>query len=174
MLYAIEEHAPELIGDGHFVADNATVIGQVTLQARSSVWFNAVIRGDNDRITIGEDSNVQDAAVLHTDAGIQLTVGPRVTIGHQAMLHGCTIGENSLIGIQAVVLNGARIGRNCIIGAGSLVGEGKTIPDNTLWMGTPARQVKELTDAQAAMLRAAAEHYVGNARRYRETLRAID
>lgn len=173
MLYAIDDHAPELIGDGHFIADNATVIGQVTLHPRSSVWFNAVIRGDNDRITIGEDSNVQDAAVLHTDDGIGLTLGSHVTVGHQAMLHGCTIGDNTLIGIQAVVLNRASIGRNCIIGAGSLIGEGKVIPDNSLVMGTPGRVVKSLSDAQVQMLRAAATHYVDNAARYRERLRVI-
>lgn len=170
MLYQLGNRRVTLEGEGHFIADNATLIGSVVLKSHASIWFNVVIRADNDVITIGENSNVQDGTVLHTDEGIRLTVGRNVTVGHKVMLHGCEIGENSLIGINAVVLNKARIGRNCIIGANALVPEGKEIPDNSLVMGSPGRVVKELTEEQVAMLAHGAEHYVQNARRYREQL----
>ena len=141
MIYSLDERTVELRGD-HFVAPNATVIGSVVLENEASVWFNAVVRGDNDLITIGENSNVQDASVLHTDAGIKLTIGKDCTIGHMVMLHGCTIGDCSLIGIKSVILNNTVIGKNCIIGANTLLTEGKTIPDGSLVMGSPGRVVR--------------------------------
>lgn len=142
-----------------WIADNATVIGDVELGEKVSVWFGAVIRGDNSKIRLGNYSNVQENAVLHTDAGIELHVGEYVTIGHQAMLHGCTIGDNSLIGINAVILNHAVIGRNCIIGANALIPEGKVIPDNSLVMGSPGKVVKTLDEFAEARLKMSALHY---------------
>ena len=139
----------------------------------ASVWFGCVLRGDNDDIIIGERSNIQDGSVLHTDPGIKLTVGQDVTVGHQVMLHGCTIGDNSLIGIQAVVLNRAVIGRNCIIGAGALIPEGKVIPDNSVVMGMPGKVVKENPESAAAMLKMQAAHYVQNAQRYLQDLKPL-
>jgi carbonic anhydrase/acetyltransferase-like protein (isoleucine patch superfamily) len=152
----------------YWVAPTATVIGRVKLGADASVWWGAVLRGDNECITIGQGSNVQDNAVLHTDPGFPLDVGARVTVGHQAMLHGCTIGEGSLIGIGAVVLNGARIGRNCLIGAMAFIGEGKEIPDNALVKGIPGKIVGEVTAEQAMRIHAGTAHYVRNWRRYRD------
>lgn len=150
----------------YFVADSARVIGNVLLEDDASVWFGAVIRGDNELITIGANTNVQDGAVLHTDPGFPLTLGRNVTIGHMAMLHGCTVGEGSLIGIGAVVLNGAKIGRNCLIGAKALVTEGKEIPDNSMVVGAPAKIVRTFTDEQAAALLRNARHYVQNGKRF--------
>ena len=155
----------------YWVAENAMVIGNVTLHHNASVWFGVTIRGDNDPIIIGENSNVQDGSVLHTDEGCPLTIGPNVTVGHMAMLHGCTIGENSLIGIGATVLNNARIGKNCLIGAHALIPEGKDIPDNSLVMGAPGKVVREVSDDQAFVLKASAAHYVENWKRYRAGLR---
>lgn len=172
MIFELADVQPR-IADSAWVAPNATVIGNVVLEADSSVWFNVVIRGDNDTMTVGERSNIQDGTVIHTDAGIPLTIGAGVTVGHQAMVHGCTIGDNSLIGIQAVVMNNAKIGKNCLIGAGSLIPEGKVIPDNSLVMGTPGKVVRQLTEAEIQMLRMSAEHYVQNARRYREQMSKI-
>ncbi|MEO8345944.1 MAG: gamma carbonic anhydrase family protein [Betaproteobacteria bacterium] len=172
MVYSLGDDRVEFRGVGHFVAPDATLVGNVVLEHQVSVWFQAVIRGDNDRIHIGAGSNIQDGSVLHTDAGIPLTVGNAVTVGHQVMLHGCTIGEGSLIGIKAVVLNGAVVGRECLIGACSLIPEGKVIPDRSLVMGTPGKVVRTLTDVEVAELRAIAEGYVVNARRYRALLRA--
>jgi carbonic anhydrase/acetyltransferase-like protein (isoleucine patch superfamily) len=149
-----------------FVAPNATLIGAVILQARSSIWFNVVARGDNEPIDIGEETNVQDGSVLHTDEGVPLRIGRGVTVGHKVMLHGCEIGDYSLIGINAVVLNRAKIGSFCIIGANALVPEGKEIPDGSLVMGTPAKVVRQLTDLERAKLKGSAEHYVRNAQRY--------
>lgn len=160
MLYRLGEHKVDTQGDNYFVADSADVIGLVRLENNVSVWFNAVIRGDVELITVGENSNVQDGAVLHTDHGYPLTIGKNVTVGHKAMLHGCTIGDNSLIGINAVILNGARIGKNCLIGANSLVTEGKEIPDSSLVMGSPAKVVKTLSKEQQADLVKSAEVYV--------------
>src|SRR5437764_1144208 len=139
MLYTLASREVQLRGGHHFVAANATVIGSVVLEDESSIWFNTVIRGDNDLITIGARSNVQDAAVLHTDEGIRLTLGSEVSVGHQAMLHGCTIGDGSLVGIKALVLNHAVIGRECLIGANALVTEGKVIPDRSLVLGSPGK-----------------------------------
>lgn len=174
MIYKLGEHRVEILGDDYFVAENATVIGLVRLENNTSIWFNAVVRGDNALITIGENSNVQDGAVLHTDPGIELTIGRNVTIGHQAMLHGCSIGDNSLIGINAVILNGAKIGKNCLIGANSLITEGKEIPDGSLVMGTPARVVKTLNPEQQAGLVKSAETYVKNFKRYKSGLKPDD
>lgn len=158
------------IDPASWVAPGAVLIGKVKLEAGASVWFNAVLRGDNELIHIGEGSNVQDGAVIHTDMGSPLEVGKGVTIGHNAMLHGCTVGDHSLIGINSVILNGARIGKYCIIGANSLIGEGKVIPDGSLVMGSPGRVVRELTDIQKKMLEASAAHYVHNAQRYARDL----
>jgi carbonic anhydrase/acetyltransferase-like protein (isoleucine patch superfamily) len=171
-VYALQDTAP-LVHDTAWVAGNATVIGHVTLQAQASVWYAAVIRGDNEPIHIGRGSNVQDGSVLHTDHGFPLTVGEGVTVGHQVTLHGCTLGDGSLIGIQAVVLNGARIGRNCLVGAGSLVTEGKSFPDNCLIMGSPARVVRELSPEQVQRLHRSAAHYVALAVRHRDGLRQV-
>ncbi len=172
-LYRIGDDAPRVAADA-WVAESATVLGRVELGAGASVWYGAVLRGDNEWITVGERTNVQDGSVLHTDLGSPLSLGADVTIGHQAMLHGCTVGDNSLIGIQAVVMNGARIGRNCIVGAGALVTEGKQFPDNSLIVGSPAKAVRTLTDEQAAGLRFAAAQYVRNAARHRDTVVRID
>ena len=147
--------------------------GRVVLGENASVWFGAVLRGDTEPITIGRNSNVQDLSVLHADLGSPLTIGENVTIGHQVMLHGCTVGDNSLIGIQAVVLNNAKIGRNSIVGAGSVVTEGKEFPDNSLIIGAPAKVVRTLDDAAAAKLRASADHYVENGRRFAKGLKKI-
>ena len=165
--YALGDARPDLPAEGEYwIAPNAAVIGRVVLKRNASVWFGATLRGDNEPIVVGEDSNVQDGCVLHTDAGTPLVIGRGVTIGHLAMLHGCTIGDNSLIGIGAVVLDGARIGRNCLIGAKALVPEGREIPDNSLVVGAPGRVLRELTDAQQAMLAESAAHYVQNWKRY--------
>lgn len=145
MIVELEDKKPQLLGDSHFIAENATIVGAATLHNLTSVWYNAVIRADMDRIEIGEASNIQDGAILHTDPGLALTIGKRVTVGHKAMLHGCTIGDNSLIGINSVILNRATIGKNVIVGANALITEGKTIPDNVLVMGSPAKVVRELS-----------------------------
>ena len=169
MLYAIAERRPT-IHPSAWVAASAHVIGSVVLEEDASVWFNAVVRGDNDVLTIGPQSNVQDGSVLHTDDGIRLTIGRCVTVGHKVMLHGCEVGDFSLVGINAVVLNGARIGSHCLIGANALVTEGKVIPDGSLAVGSPARVVRQLTDGERLVLEGSAAHYVANARRYRASL----
>lgn len=166
MLYRLNERIPELRGERHYIAENAAVIGTVILEENVSVWFNAVLRGDNDLIHIGANSNIQDGAVLHTDQGLPLTVAANVSVAHQAMLHGCTIGEGSLIGIKATILNHSIIGRNCLIGAHTLIGEGKVIPDNSLVIGAPGRVVRTLTEAEIAALHANAVHYVEQMARY--------
>lgn len=171
-VYALGDRRPEL-ADDHWIAENAVVLGTVRLLAGASVWWNAVLRGDNDWITVGERSNVQDGSVLHTDAGVPLTIGADVTVGHLVMLHGCTIGDNTLVGIGSVILNGARIGRNCIIGANTLIPENKEIPDNSLVMGSPGKVVREIGEDHAAMIRHGAAHYVDNYRRYRDRLERI-
>ncbi len=166
-VYALDGVRVETPADGAFwIAPNATVIGRVVLHRNASVWFNAVLRGDNEPIVIGENSNVQDGAVLHTDVGSPLTVGRDVTIGHLAMLHGCEVGDGSLIGIGAVVLNGAKIGRGCLVGAKALIGEGKEIPDGSMVLGAPGRVVRTLDAESRAQLSAGAAHYVANWRRY--------
>ncbi|HEY2254454.1 MAG TPA: gamma carbonic anhydrase family protein [Variovorax sp.] len=171
-LYELDGLVPQL-ADGAWVADSAQVMGEVVLGENVSIWFGAVLRGDTEPLRIGRNSNVQDLSVLHADIGCPLTIGENVTIGHQVMLHGCTIGDNSLIGIQAVVLNNARIGRNSIVGAGSVVTEGKEFPDNSLIVGAPAKVVRTLDDAAAAKLRQSAEHYVDNGRRFAKGLKKI-
>lgn len=171
-IYQLGEHVPE-IDDSAFVADSATVIGKVTLQPNSSVWFGATIRGDNERITIGTNSNVQEGTVMHTDIGHPLIIGADVTIGHQAMLHGCTVGDGALIGIQAVILNGAKIGRGCLVGAGALVTEGKEFPDNMLIIGSPAKAVRELTAEDVARLKGSADSYVQRAQLFKTQLKKI-
>jgi len=172
-IYRITEHSPVLAASA-WVAPGAHVMGRVELAEGASVWFGAVLRGDNEPIRIGVGSNVQENAVLHTDWKFPLTVGDHVTIGHQAMLHGCTIGEGSLIGIQAVVLNGARIGRNCLIGAGALIPEGKEIPDRSVVMGAPGKIVRELTDADIARIRSGVDNYVAKAASMRKDLVRLD
>lgn len=169
MKYRLGQSHVEAHADS-WVAPNATLVGKVKLEPGASVWFNAVLRGDNELIHIGENSNVQDGTVMHTDMGFPLNIGMGVTIGHNAMLHGCSVGDYSLIGINAVVLNGAKIGKYCIIGANSLIGEGKEIPDGSLVMGSPGKVVRELTEAQKKMLEASAAHYVHNAQRYARDL----
>ena len=171
-LLALGQVSPTLPEDGAFwVAPTAVLVGNVVLHRDASVWWGAVLRGDNEPITVGERSNVQDGAVLHTDMGSPLTLGRDVTVGHQAMLHGCTVGDGSLIGIGAVVLNGAVIGRGCLIGAKALIPEGKVIPDGALVVGSPGKVVRELDDAARQVLLAGAAHYVENARRYARDLR---
>ena len=169
-IYQLEEWVPEIAATA-WVAETASVIGRVRLGEGASVWYGAVLRGDNDWITLGRNCNVQDGSVLHTDSGIALTLADNVTIGHQVMLHGCSIGEGTLIGIQAVVLNGAKIGRHCIVGAGSLVTEGKEFPDGSLIVGSPAKVVRTLSAAQFEMLGRMAEHYVAQTQRHRSVKR---
>lgn len=164
-IYQLDEDAPRL-DPSAWVAESAEVIGRVELGADASVWYGAVLRGDNEWITIGERSNIQDGCVLHTDVGTPLVVGADVTVGHQVVLHGCSVGEGSLIGIQSVILNGARIGRHSIVGAGALVTEGKEFPDGVLIVGSPAKVVRELTPEQIARVKLSAAHYVNNARRH--------
>jgi carbonic anhydrase/acetyltransferase-like protein (isoleucine patch superfamily) len=171
--YSIGDRKPSL-GRDAWVAPNATIIGDVRLGDNASIWWNAVLRGDNDTISIGANSNIQDGSVLHADEGVPLTVGASVTVGHLVMLHGCTIGDESLIGIKSVILNKAVIGRHCIIGANSLIPEGKVIPDRSLVMGSPGKVVRQLTDEEVARLRLAAQGYVENARRYRAELKQED
>jgi carbonic anhydrase/acetyltransferase-like protein (isoleucine patch superfamily) len=171
MRLTLDGSAVETEDGEHWVAETAVLIGKVRLEHDASVWWNAVLRGDNELITVGRGSNVQDGCVLHTDPGYPLTIGPDVTVGHLAMLHGCTIGEGSLVGIGAVILNGARIGRNCLIGAKALIVEGKEIPDNSLVMGMPGKIVGEVRPEQAQRMRAGTAKYVANWRRYAAGLR---
>ena len=171
-VYKLGDLTPD-IDPKAWVADAAQVIGKVRLAAGSSIWFGAVLRGDNALISIGENSNIQEGAVLHTDPGLELVVGPGCTVGHQAMLHGCTIGEGSLIGIQSVILNGAKIGKECLIGAGALITEGKVIPDRSVVMGAPGKIVRQLSDEEAANLRRNNGNYVARAQLFSETLERI-
>lgn len=171
-LYELDGVNPRL-HDSSWVADSAQVMGNVVLEQDSSVWFGATLRGDTETITVGQGSNIQDGSVLHADIGYPLQVGRNVTVGHMVMLHGCTIGDESLIGIGAVVLNGARIGRNCIVAAGALVTEGKSFPDGSMIMGSPAKVVRELGAEQIEGVRLSAKHYVENAARYRAGLKKL-
>lgn len=171
-IYQLDDLQPA-IHDSAWVADSAAVMGNVTLSEDSSVWFGVVIRGDTETITVGKGSNIQDNSVLHADHGMPLVIGDNVTVGHQVMLHGCTIGDGSLIGIQAVVLNGAKIGKNCLVGAGALVTEGKEFPDGCMILGSPAKAVRQLTDAQIEGLKMSAQHYIDNARRYKTGLKKL-
>ena len=171
-IYQLDEHVPD-IADSAWVADGARVIGKVVLDDDASVWFGAILRGDTEELRVGRGSNIQDGTVVHADPGFPVRIGEDVTVGHQVMLHGCTIGDGSLVGIQSVILNGAKIGRNCLVGAGSLVTEGKEFPDGSLIMGTPAKVVRELTPEQIAGLKRSAQHYVNNARRFKSGLKEI-
>jgi carbonic anhydrase/acetyltransferase-like protein (isoleucine patch superfamily) len=173
-VYNLGDVAPELPAeDEYWIAPTAAVMGNVILKKNASVWFGATLRGDNDPIVIGENSNIQDGSVLHTDAGSPLTIGRDVTVGHMVMLHGCTIGDNSLVGIGSIILNEAKIGKNCLIGANCLITEGKEIPDNSLVMGAPGKVIREVSEGQARVLTASAHHYVENWKRYRRELREV-
>ena len=171
-IYELDGLTPQL-ADSAWVADSAQVMGAVVLEEDASVWFGVVIRGDTETIRIGRGSNIQDLSVLHADHGMPLTVGENVTVGHQVMLHGCTVGDGSLIGIGAVVLNGAKIGKACLVGAGALVTEGKEFPDGSMILGSPAKVVRQLTPEQIEGLRQSAQHYVDNAQRFRTGLKKI-
>lgn len=172
MLYSLGTRTPILMGE-NFVADDARVMGSVTLHPRANVWFGCVLRGDNDDLIVGENTNVQDGSVLHTDPGIKLRIGKDVTIGHMVMLHGCEIADNTLIGIKSVILNGARIGRNCIIGANALITEGKQIPDGSLVMGSPGKVVRPVTPQEIQVITLQAAHYVENARKFRDSFKPL-
>nr|WP_305883244.1 gamma carbonic anhydrase family protein [Alkalimarinus coralli] len=169
-MYDLGDRKVDFEGGGHFIAPNATLIGSVVLGDRASVWFNVVIRADNDSIIIGSNSNIQDGSVLHTDASYKLVIGNGVTIGHKVMLHGCSVGDFSLIGINSVVLNGAKIGKYCLIGANTLVPEGMEIPDGSLVVGSPGKVRRQLTDIEKKVLEASSVHYVQNAERYNKQL----
>ncbi|MEQ8804642.1 MAG: gamma carbonic anhydrase family protein [Rhodospirillales bacterium] len=174
MKYALGDLKVQTDGDNYWIAPNAAVIGNVVLKKDASIWFGATVRGDNDVITIGEGTQIQDGSVLHADPGFPLTIGDHCTVGHMAMLHGCTIGDGTMVGIGAVVLNGARIGKNCIIGGKALIGEGKEIPDNSLVMGIPGKVVKEVSDAQKEMLAHIPPHYVERWKRYKTDMTPQD
>ena len=171
-IYQLGEHIP-VIDASAYVADSANIIGKAEIGANASIWFDVTIRGDNERITVGENSNVQEGCILHTDPGYPLTIGKNVTIGHQAMLHGCTIAEGSLIGIQAVILNGAKIGKNCLVGAGALITEGKEFPDNSLIIGSPAKAVRTLSDEDIARLHGNTDNYVERGKLFKTQLKRI-
>lgn len=174
-IFALGERSPILPPEGQYwIAPSAQVMGNVKLERNASIWFNAVIRGDNELITIGENSNVQDGSVLHTDPGSPITIEANVTIGHMVMLHGCTIGAGSLIGIGSIILNGTRIGKNCLIGANTLIAEGKDIPDNSMVLGAPGKVIRTLTEEQGAALQLSSDHYVQNWKRYMRELKQID
>ena len=173
MIASLGDRQPEFVGDGHYIAPNASVIGAIRLKANASVWFNVVMRGDNEWIELGEDSNVQDSSVLHTDPGFPLTIGKGVTVGHKVMLHGCEIGDNTLVGVGSTILNGAKIGRDCLIGAHSLITEGKQFPDGVLILGSPAKVVRELEPEEIAKLKMSAQIYVENGKRFNEQLNVI-
>jgi carbonic anhydrase/acetyltransferase-like protein (isoleucine patch superfamily) len=174
-LYSLDDETPDLPAAGRYwIAPDAHVIGRVRLEDEVGVWFGAVLRGDNEWITVGARTNIQEGAMLHTDLGAPLTLGEGCTVGHHAILHGCTVGANSLIGMGATVLNHARIGANSIVGANALVTEGKEFPDNALIVGAPARAIRTLDDAAAARLRLSADHYVANWRRYAGSLKRLD
>lgn len=172
-LYELDGMKPELPEGFYWIAPNATLIGKVIVGQNASVWFGTVIRGDNEPVDIGSNSNIQENCVLHTDPGFPIVIGEGCTIGHKAMIHGCKIGDNSLIGMNATVLNGAVIGKNCLIGAGALIPPGKVIPDNSLVMGMPGKVVKQLDDQAIEELRSAAKHYVANANRFSKGLKAL-
>ena len=168
-IFAIGRKRPQIDASA-WVAPNATVIGDVRLAAGASIWWNAVLRGDNDPISIGENSNIQDGSVLHTDEGVPLSIGANVTVGHMVMLHGCTVGDGSLIGIGSIILNRAVVGRQSIVGANTLIPEGKVFPERVLIVGSPGKVIRELADDEVARLEASARHYVENSRRYRSEL----
>ncbi len=173
-IYELDGQAPEFPGEGEYwVADSAVLIGRVRLKKDTSVWFGAVLRGDNEWIELGERSQIQDNATLHTDPGFPMSIGSNCVIGHNVILHGCTIGDNSLVGMGAIMLNGAKIGKNCLVGAGAVVTEGKTFPDNSLIVGAPARVIRTLDDKLAAMIRGGADIYVQRSKQYAKGLKKI-
>ncbi len=172
MIYQIDKHRPKF-NNTNFIAPNATVIGRVVLEKGASVWFNVVIRGDNDPIVIGKNSNIQDGSILHTDLGAPLNIGEGVTVGHKVMLHGCTISKNCLIGINSTILNHAVIGQNSIVGANSLITEGKEYPNNVLIMGSPAKPIRELREAEIMMIKMASQNYVENGKRFMESFSSV-
>ncbi len=171
-IYQLAELVPD-ISSSAYIAESANVIGKARIEANASIWFGVTIRGDNELIAIGENSNVQEGCVLHADPGFPLTIGKNVTVGHLAMLHGCTVGDGALIGIQAVILNGAKIGKNCLVGAGALITEGKEFPDNSLIIGSPAKAVRILADDDIARMRTDAAHYVERSRFFKANLKRI-
>jgi carbonic anhydrase/acetyltransferase-like protein (isoleucine patch superfamily) len=173
-IYELDGQAPEFPGEGEYwVADSAVLIGRVRMKKDSSVWFGAVLRGDNEWIELGERSQIQDNATLHTDPGFPMVIGSNCVIGHNVILHGCTIGDNSLVGMGAIMLNGSKIGKNCLVGAGAVVTEGKTFPDNSLIVGAPARVIRTLDDKLAAMIRGAADIYVKRSKQYAKGLKKV-
>jgi carbonic anhydrase/acetyltransferase-like protein (isoleucine patch superfamily) len=171
-IYQLGEHAPD-IHPSAYIAESANIIGKVKIGANASIWFDVTIRGDNELITVGDNSNVQEGCILHTDPGYPLTIGSNVTIGHQAMLHGCSVADGALIGIQAVVLNGSKIGRNSLVGAGALVTEGKEFPDNSLIIGSPAKAVRELSADASAGMKRNADTYVQRGKQFKTELKRI-
>lgn len=172
-LYELDGVRPQIADGFNWIAPTAVLVGRIIVGEGVGVWFGSVLRGDNEPITIGDDTNIQENCVMHTDHGYPLTIGKGCTIGHKAMLHGCTIGDNSLIGMGATVLNGATIGNNCMIGAGALVPEGKTIPDNSLVVGMPGKVIRQLDEAAINGLKASAQHYVENAKRFKAGLKEV-
>jgi carbonic anhydrase/acetyltransferase-like protein (isoleucine patch superfamily) len=173
-IYELDGQAPEFPADGHYwVAETAVLIGRVRMMSHSSIWFGAVLRGDNEWIELGERSQIQDNATLHTDPGFPMVIGANCVIGHKVMLHGCIVGENSLIGMGAILLNGSKIGKNSLVGAGALVTEGKEFPDNSLIVGSPAKAIRVLDDAAVARLRGSAAHYVANGKRFKAGLKKV-
>ncbi|WND02119.1 gamma carbonic anhydrase family protein [Temperatibacter marinus] len=173
MIFELDGIQPVLKDETVWIAETASVIGNVHLEKNSSIWFNAVIRGDNDPITIGENSNIQDGSILHTDPGKPITIGKNVTVGHMVMLHGCEIGDNSLIGMGATILNGAKIGNNCIVGANALITEGKEFPDGTLILGSPAKAAREVSEHDRLLLEMSSKVYVANADRFKKGLKKV-
>lgn len=173
MMYSLGKHFPLQHDPVNFIAPDAQVIGRVEIKANASVWFSVVIRADVEHITIGEGSNIQDASVLHADLGFPLTIGRHVTVGHKAMLHGCTIGDNSLVGINAVILNGAKVGKYCLIGANTLVTENTVIPDGVMVLGSPGKVVRKLSDEECEILSQAAQHYIENGHHFMQNLQAV-
>lgn len=173
-LYSLAENSPRLLGEGHFIAPNASIIGNVTLMENVSIWFNVVLRADNDKIVVGVNSNIQDGSVCHVDPGVPLIIGENVTCGHKVILHGCTVGNNCLVGMNAVLMDNVKVGNNCIIGANSLLTEGMVIPDNSLVLGSPAKVVKTLSAEQLAFLPQAAKNYVANAEKFNQQLQLIE
>lgn len=172
-IYQLDEFKPQ-ISDSAYLSDSAKVIGKVEISEGASIWFDATLRGDNELISIGKNSNIQEGCILHTDPGYPLSVGENVTVGHQAMLHGCEIGDGSLIGIQAVILNGAKIGKNCLVGAGALITEGKIFPDNCLILGSPAKVARSLTEDDLMRMQANALNYTERSQRYKTALKRLD
>jgi len=171
LIYSLGERKLEIKGEDYFIAENAAVIGSVVIHNNVSIWFNAVLRGDNEPLVIEEGSNIQDGVVIHTDEDVPFRIGRGVTVGHQAMLHGCDIGDNSLIGINSVILNSAKIGKNCIIGANCLITHKKDIPDNSMVLGSPGKVVREVTQEEIEYLKFSAEHYIGNFKRFKKELK---